>query len=71
MRLMCIKPKRIGILITIADFDQQLINDYFIQNQYMPVKIMQKFLHLIMCCGGRSYIMSDDSQLQLIGLYLD
>ena len=65
MRLMCIKPKRIGILITIADFDQQLINDYFIQNQYMPVKIMQKCLHLIMCCGGKSSIMSDDSQLQL------
>ena len=47
------------------------MNDYFIQNHYMPVKIMQKILHLIMCCGGRSYIMSDDSQLQLIGLYLD
>ena len=71
MRLICMQPKRIGILITIADFDQQLINDYFIQNQYVPIKIKQKFLHLIICCGGRSYIMSDDSQLQLIGLYLD
>ena len=55
----------------VDDFDQPLIYDYFRQNHYMPVKIKQKFLHLIMCCGGRSYIMSDDSQLQLIGLYLD
>ena len=37
----------------------------------MPVKIMQTILYLIMCWGGRGYIMTDDSQLQLIGLYLD
>ena len=71
MSLMCRKPQRIGILITMVDFDQQSINNYFWQNHYMAVKIMQKFLHLIICCGGSSYIMSDDSQLQLIGLYLD